>query len=388
MQDVVILGAGAAGLMCAIGAASRGRSVLVIDHNPRPGVKIMSTGGGRCNFSNLDMSPGHYVSTNPHFVKSALARFGPRDFTALLDRHSIAWEEREQGRLFCLGSAAQVAGMLHDDALKAGTSFQFGAKVAGADRKGARFRVFTEVHGIIECKSLVIATGGLSYEKLGASALGLDLARAFGLDIAPVRPALVPFVFSKDERAVWGQLSGIAVQVRITCPDGREISDELLITHRGLSGPAGLRASLHWTDGKPLFIEFMPDALETLMSGRTGKMELKTLLGRRVPQRLAELLARLAGGARPMREISERDIRAIAERLGRWEITPAGTEGWEKAEVTAGGVNTAAISSKTFEAAGVKGLYFIGEVLDVTGDLGGYNLHWAWASGHAASEYV
>ncbi len=388
MNDVVIIGAGAAGLICAAGAASRGRDVLVLDHNPRPGVKIMATGGGRCNFSNLDMTPGHYVSENPHFVKSALARFTPRDFTALLDRHGIEWEEREQGRLFCLGSAAQVAAMLHEDATAAGAGFRFGAKVAGADKKGARFRVFTEVHGIIECKSLVIATGGLSYEKLGASALGLDLARSFGLDVVQPRPALVPFVLSKDERAVWGQLSGISHHVTILCPDGHELSDELLITHRGLSGPAGLRASLHWTDGRPLHIEFMPDALEVLMDGRAEKMELKTLLGRHMPQRLAELLARLAGGSRPMREIPERELRMIAERLGRWEIIPAGTEGWDKAEVTKGGVRTTAISSKTFEASGVKGLYFIGEVLDVTGDLGGYNLHWAWASGHAAAEYV
>lgn len=390
MKDVVIIGAGASGLMCAAGAARRGRSVLVIDRNNTPAIKLRATGGGRCNFTNLDMGPEHYVSCNPHFVKSALARFGPEDFTALLDNKGIEWEEREQGRLFCTGPATALALMLHKEALGLGVDFALGGDVLSATRQEERFIIHAARQGMIEAGSLVIATGGLSYENLGASSIGMDIARGFGLDITPTRPALVPFVLSRDDRAIWGLLSGISHRVRITCHDGHSILDDLLITHRGLSGPAGLRASLRWIDGRPLLMDFLPamDALELLMSHRSDRMELKTLLSRHMPLRLAELLARICNALRPMREISERDLRVIAERLARWEIVPAGTEGWDKAEVTRGGVSTSAISSKSMEARDLPGLFFIGEVLDVTGDLGGYNLHWAWASAHAAGSYV
>lgn len=381
-HEVLIIGAGAAGLISAIGAAERGRSVTVIDHNPIPGRKLRATGGGRCNFSNSQISPAFYVSTNPHFVKSALARFKPQQFTAMLDRSDIAWEEREHGRLFCMGSAVELTNMLYEDALRARVKFIFGVEVTGAEHKSDGFVVHAN-NGQFKCKSLVVATGGMSFAELGASGIGIEIARGFGAGIIPPRPALVPFTLAKDERELWGELSGISHRVTVTCPDGRAITDDLLVTHKGFSGPAALRASLRWAEGKPLYINFIPslDLAEAIAAA--SKLTLKTMLGRCMSQRLADLLCGDMG-MRRVAEMSKKDISALSERLRRWEITPAGVEGWGKAEVTRGGVSTDEVSSKTFEFKRIAGLYFIGEVLDVTGDLGGYNLHWAWASGHAA----
>jgi hypothetical protein len=381
--DVVVLGAGASGLMCAATAGARGRSVLVLDHGPQAGAKIRISGGGRCNFTNRDVGAAHYFSNNPRFCTSALARFTPRDFLELVERRGIGWHEREAGQLFCDTSARQIVDMLRERCERAGVQIELGRPVA-AVRKDDGF-VLETAGGSVRAAALVVATGGLSYPKLGASGIGYDLARQFGLAVVPPRPALVPFVLAQADREACGGLAGISLEASIACA-GRSYAGKILFTHRGLSGPAALQASLRWMPGEPLTIDLLPgtDLLGELLARRGSRAEPKTLLARHLPKRLAALHCERLGAVRPLNQIPEREIRRLAGRLHAWTVTPGGAEGYATAEVTAGGVDTAELSSKTMEARRVPGLYFVGEVVDVTGELGGYNLHWAWASGHAA----
>jgi len=369
--------------MCAATAGARGRSVLVLDHAPQAGAKIRISGGGRCNFTNRDVGAAHYLSNNPRFCTSALARFTPRDFLELVERRGIGWHEREAGQLFCDASARQIVDMLRETCARAGARIELACPVASV-RRDEGF-VLETARGSVRTAALVVATGGLSYAKLGASGIGHDLARQFGLAVVPPRPALVPFVFAQADREACGALAGISLEASIACA-GRSYAGKILFTHRGLSGPAALQASLRWLPGEPLTIDLLPgtDLLGELLARRGSRAEPKTLLARHLPKRLAALHCERLGAVRPLNQIPEREIRQLAGRLHAWTVTPGGTEGYTTAEVTAGGVDTAGLSSKTMEARPVPGLYFVGEVVDVTGELGGYNLHWAWASGHAA----
>ncbi len=386
-KDVLIIGAGAAGLFCAAACGRRGRSVLVLDHAGRAASKVLVSGGGRCNFTNLAMHAGHYLSGNPHFCKSALARFTPRDIIALIEKHHIAYYEKEAGQLFCIRSSRDIAALLEGDCRKAGVELLLGRRVTDIKSKKG-FTVAVE-GGEFRSSSLVVATGGLSYSNLGASGFGHDLARQFGLKIVPPRPALVPFVFSEKDRRRFGELAGVSVECGIKC-NGRSFRGGLLFTHKGLSGPAALQASLWWNPGVPLVIDLLPyvDILQIFKERRRSKILIQNLLAEHVPKRFALSWCDFQGIAKPLNEASDRELRETADGLHAWEIVPKGIEGYAAAEVTAGGVDTDELSSKTMEAKKVPGLYFIGEVVDVTGELGGYNLHWAWASAHAAGEYA
>jgi hypothetical protein len=387
-SDVVVIGAGASGLMCAATAGARGRSVLVLDHAPRAGAKVLISGGGRCNFTNRDVSAAHYLSANPHYCTSALARFPPRSVLELIERRGIRWHEREEGQLFLDGSARQIVDLLREACDRAGARVELERRIGRIGRDAGGFTVETD-GGAVRSASLVVATGGLSYAKLGASGFGFDIARQFGLSVVPPRPALVPFVFSRADREALGGLAGVSVDVAISCA-GRSFGGKVLFTHRGLSGPAALQASLHWRPGEPILIDLLPgaDILDELLRRRGSRSEPKSLLAPHLPKRLAALLCDRLGAAGPLNQLSERVLRKLAAGLRAWTITPGGTEGYATAEVTAGGVDTAELSSKTMEVRRAPGLYFIGEVVDVTGELGGYNLHWAWASGHAAGMAV
>jgi predicted Rossmann fold flavoprotein len=384
-KNVIIIGAGASGLFCAIECARRGRSVLVLDHGPRTGSKVRISGGGRCNFTNLHVSPANYRSRNPHFCKSALARFTPRDILSLVEKHRIAYFEKEAGQLFCVKSSRELIAMLDHECARTGVEVRLTCPVSGIVREEG-FLVATK-QGLFRSDSLVIATGGLSYGKLGATGFGHDMARQFGLKIVPPAPALVPFVFPGKAQAIFKELAGVSLEAAISC-GGKRCAGSLLFTHRGLSGPAALQASLYWTAGEPLLIDLLPDRdiLTILMARRRSRMELRTLLAEHLPKRLAEVWCGLMTGSKPLDQTSDRELKEIAEGLHAWKVLPKGTEGYETAEVTAGGVDTDELSSKTMEAKKVPGLYFIGEVMDVTGELGGYNLHWAWASGFAAGQ--
>ncbi|HEY5997842.1 MAG TPA: NAD(P)/FAD-dependent oxidoreductase [bacterium] len=386
--DVIVIGAGASGLMCAATAGARGRSVLVLDHGAQAGAKIRISGGGRCNFTNREVSAGNYRSANPDFCRSALARFTPRDVLALLERHGVRWEEREQGQLFCLGSARQVVDLLLAECDRGGARLELECRV-GAVRAGTGGFVVETARGAVRCASLVVATGGLSYPKLGASDFGLNLARQFGLGVVQPGPALVPFVLAAGDREACRALAGVSLEASIGC-GGRDFAGRVLFTHRGLSGPAALQASLFWHPGEPLAIDLAPgkDVLELLLSRRASRAEPKSVLGEMLPRRLAALRCEQLGATRPLNQLGERQLRALAEGVRAWIVVPAETEGYATAEVTAGGVDTAELSSKTMEARRVPGLYFVGEVVDVTGALGGYNLHWAWASGMTAGTFA
>lgn len=382
VADVLILGAGAAGLMCAWRAARRGRQVLVLDHGAKPGLKLRVTGGGACNFTNREVAAGHYRCANPHFVRSALARFGPQDMLALLEDHDIAWEERDHGRLFCLGSAGEVAGMLVRLARNHGAELRLGCRVLAVGREGDTFTVATS-QGRFTASSLVVALGGPAWPQVGATGLGLDIARRFGLGVIAPQPALAPLLLPAGEAL--SDLAGIAVPVALSVGEQR-FHDQLLFTHRGVSGPAALQASLYWQPGSALHVDFLPETpFETLLSGAGGAAKLRNLLARRLPARLAAALLGQLGEA-TAGNLRRQDLEAATALVHGREVRPQATAGWKKAEVSAGGVDTAALSSKTMECRKVPGLYFVGEVLDVTGQLGGYNLHWAWASGHAAGE--
>jgi predicted Rossmann fold flavoprotein len=386
-KDVIIIGAGASGLLCAIECGKRGRDVLVLDHARRTGSKIRISGGGRCNFTNLNVTAGHYFSRNSHFCKSALARFTPRDVLDLVGRHHIAYHEKEAGQLFCVKSATDIIALLEAECERAGADIRLQCRVIGVVHEQV-FTVTTD-QGTFRAQSLVIATGGLSYPALGASGFGHALGKQFGLRIVPPRPGLVPFLFAARDQKVFHDLSGISLDTAVSCGEKR-FRGNLLFTHHGLSGPVALQASLYWTPGEPLTIDLLPerDILAEFMSRRRSKIEIRNLLAGHLPKRFAEVWCDQMTISKPLDQTSDRELRSIADGLHAWNVLPKRTEGYETAEVTAGGVDTDELSSKTMEAKNVPGLYFIGEVVDVTGELGGYNLHWAWASGFAAGQHA
>lgn len=390
--DVIIIGAGAAGLFCAQAAGHRGQHVLVLDHANKAGKKILMSGGGRCNFTNLYATPADYLCANPHFVKSALARYTPWDFLALAERHGVSHVEKKPGQLFCRGSAKDILDMLLAECTSAGVDIRLQASInnIGALDNGG-FRVDTS-QGSWQCRSLVVATGGLSVPTLGATGFGYQIARQFGHSLRPTRAGLVPFVITEPKlSALCHSLSGTALSgVTVSCGSTR-FTDDLLFTHRGLSGPAMLQISSFWQAGSSLQLNLFgnADGLNWLQEQQAQRSdsELKTLLGERFTRKLASaLLDYFNIENRPVRQYSPDQLEALAERLGNWQIMPAGTEGYRTAEVTLGGIDTDDISSKTMESRKQPGLYFIGEVLDVAGHLGGFNFQWAWASAHAAAQ--
>jgi predicted Rossmann fold flavoprotein len=369
-KDVIIIGAGAAGLICAIEAGRRGRTVLVIDHAGRAGNKIRVSGGGRCNFTNLNVSSDHYLSDNPRFCRSALARFTPGHFMTLLKRHGISFHEKEAGQLFCNASSSAIVGMLRTECDEAGVEFLMNCTVESISKSGD-FTAATD-KGTYETGSLVIATGGLSWPKLGASGFGIEVARQFNLHIIPPRPGLVPFTLSRNDLAIFRDLSGVSVNAEVSC---RKISfrGNILFTHRGLSGPAMLQISSHWNKGDMLSIDLLPDmdAYDLLQEHRGSRKEIRSLLSRFMPERFARVWCGHYLQTRPVCQLTEKELKEAAEKIRAWKVIPSGTEGYEKAEVTVGGIDTKEVSSKTMESNKVPGLYFIGEVLDVTGHVGG-----------------
>ncbi len=387
MPNVIILGGGAAGLLCAIEAGKRGRSVLVLERNQTIGEKIRISGGGRCNFTNRVTEHEHYLSENPHFCKSALARFTPDDFIALVKKHNIAYHEKTLGQLFCDQSSRQIIVMLEKECSDAGVRIAVNSRVSDV-RKESHFTVTTETE-TYESDSLVIATGGLSIPKMGATDLGYRLAKQFGLNVTHTTPGLVPLTFPKEDVSFFSELSGASHEVKCRC-NGQSFRENLLFTHRGLSGPAILQISSYWKPGDTISINLSPDVeLGKLLADkhRSGG-ELSTTLSEIVPKRLAKKLCERYGWSKPLSQYSTEELSSIATQLHDWKLEPSGTEGYSKAEVTCGGVDTNELSSKTMEARKVPGLFVIGEVVDVTGHLGGYNFQWAWASGYAAGQYV
>ncbi len=388
--DVVIVGGGAAGLMCAIEAGKRGRRVLVIERSDQVGKKILISGGGRCNFTNLHVAPDNFISANPHFAKSALARYSPEDFIRMVEHHGIAYHEKELGQLFCDLSAKLIVQMLVDECRQAGARIEVDCVVSRVDRTGNGFALETN-RGPVDTDALVVASGGLSIPKMGATGFGYELAKRFDHSIVPTRAALVPLTFGENELAQYRDLTGIGLPVEAGC-NGRRFAAPMLFTHRGISGPAILQISSYWQPGQDLEVNLLParDVFEWLVDRQRSRpdAELKTVLGELFPKRLAQRLCELALGNQPLRQYRAPELQAIAERLQRWEFHPSGTEGYRTAEVTLGGVNTDELSSATMASKKVRGLYFIGEVVDVTGHLGGFNFQWAWASGYAAGQVV
>jgi predicted Rossmann fold flavoprotein len=371
--DVIVLGAGAAGLFCAAEAGRRGRRVLLIEHSERPGKKILISGGGRCNFTNRVVKAEHFLSANPHFAKSALARYTPRDFIALVHRHGIGFHEKTLGQLFCDGSARLILAMLEDECRAGAVDLKLNCRVTAVNRD-TRFTVETSA-GLFTSAALVVATGGLSIPKMGATGFGYELARRFGLDVETPYPALVPLTFDDSWRARWCDLAGVSADVAASFGKTR-FREKMLVTHRGLSGPAILQISSYWRAPGAVRIDLLPGGgLDQAAPATARRLLLETL-----PRRFAERWLDTEGFTQPLLP-----VRKLEARLHAWHLEPTGTEGFEKAEVTGGGVSTSALSSKTMEARNVPGLFFVGEVVDVTGHLGGYNFQWAWASAHAAA---
>jgi predicted Rossmann fold flavoprotein len=387
-KDVVIIGAGAAGLMCAIEAGKRKRSVLVLEHMDKIGKKIRVSGGGFCNFTNIHLRPDHYLSANPHFCKSALACFSSHDFIAMLESYGITYYEKENGQLFCCGTSVDIVRMLHEECNKAGIEILLNCRTGNIRKKAGLFCVSTHF-GSIEARSLVIATGGLSYPELGATGIGFRIAARFGIKITQLKPALVPFVFKRHDLQNFSELSGVSFNAVVSCK-GRQFSGEVLFTHRGLSGPAILQASLYWKRGDEITVDLMPDrdAYELFSSKRKSSIELSNLLSKYLPKRFSHLWCAFHAPSKPLCQYTEKDLKDIAQQVHQWTVCPEDTEGYSKAEITAGGIDTDELSSKTMEAKKVPGLYFAGEVVDVAGQLGGYNLQWAWSSGFIAGQYV
>ncbi|MGI9107823.1 MAG: NAD(P)/FAD-dependent oxidoreductase [Pyrinomonadaceae bacterium] len=386
-KDVIIIGGGAAGLFCAIEAGKRGRKVLVLEHAGQVGKKIVISGGGRCNFTNLWTSAANYISANPHFAKSALARYTPADFIALVEKHKIAYHEKKQGQLFCDGSSRQIINLLLAECREAGVEIRLGCRVRKVERRG-EFQIDTE-QGSFRAAALVIATGGLSIPPLGATDFGYHIARQFDLGIQATKPALVPLTLPARTQQQLADLSGISLDAIASCGEA-EFRENILVTHRGLSGPAILQISSYWQPGDAINLNLLPEmeAQEILREHRHSEIDLANLLGQFLSRRFAQAWCRLHAPSKPLRQHTEAELEAVARKLQHWQITPAGTEGYKKAEVTVGGVATDELSSRTMEARRVPGLYFIGEVVDVTGHLGGYNFQWAWASGYAAGQHV
>ena len=397
--DVLILGAGAAGLMCAIEAGKRGRQVLVLERADRVGKKILISGGGRCNFTNLHTGPENFLSANPHFAKSALARYTPVDFLRLVEKHRIPCHEKKLGQLFCDRAASDITTMLELECRDAGVEIRLNAKISGvrqarmseltkdSPEKNALFTVQTEA-AAFEANKLVIATGGLSIPKMGATSFGYDLARRFGLRISPPRATLVPIVFAERDRKRWCDLAGVSTEVIASVATTRQtFRENMLITHRGLSGPAILQISSYWNGGEPLHLDLVPgrNLREDFRArGSRDQSNWKSLVREVLPRRFADRWLETY----PLSGNSDHALTASEAQLHDWQITPVGTEGYGKAEVTAGGVDTAELSARTMESKNIPGLYFIGEVVDVTGHLGGFNFQWAWASGFCAGQAV
>jgi predicted Rossmann fold flavoprotein len=385
--DVIVIGAGAAGLMCAMTAGARGRRVLLLDHADEPGKKILISGGGRCNFTNLYTEPENFLSGNPHFCKSALARYTQHDFIALIDKHRIAWHEKTLGQLFCDGSAKAVVAMLLAECDVVGVNLRLNHRITDISRTD-QFRVATD-QGRFTAESVVLASGGLSIPKMGATGFAHDIARKFGLKLSDIRPALVPLTFSGDDLDLMRPLSGVSLDC--TAAAGKAAFGEaMLFTHRGLSGPAILQISSYWRDGTEIVLNMAPvvDAATHLLDGKRNrpKAEARTILSEFLPARLATALAEIHLPPRPMGELTDNSLTALGALINGWRLTPAGSEGYAKAEVTVGGIDTSGLSSQTMEARDVPGLYAIGEAVDVTGWLGGYNFQWAWSSGFAAGQ--
>lgn len=389
--DVVILGAGAAGMMCAIRAGARGRSVLIVDHAKSPGDKIRISGGGRCNFTNIHASPKNYLSANPHFVKSALARYSAQDFIDLVDRHGIAWHEKTLGQLFCDDSARDIIRMLLAEMDAAGAKLELQTGITAVEKTTDGFRIGTSRGETIEARSLVVATGGKSIPKMGATGLAYDIARQFDLKLVETRPGLVPLTLDPNLLEKLSPLSGIAAPAELR--HGKTAFREaLLFTHRGLSGPAILQISSYWREGDEIAVVIEPDRriAEELKAARkaNGKQAVQTALGDILPKRLAQFFAEKHPAATKLADCSDKLLDAIALSVQEWRIRPAGSEGYRTAEVTLGGLDTVELDSKTMQAKSVPGLHFIGECVDVTGWLGGYNFQWAWSSGHVCGEAV
>ena len=383
--DAIVIGAGAAGLFCAIEAGKRGRRVLVLEHSHRVGKKIAISGGGRCNFTNTHTTPEAFLSANPHFCKSALARYTPSDFISLVEKHHIKYHEKKLGQLFCDGSAQQIINMLLHECSVAGVEVRCDSHVVGI-QKDDSFRVMTD-RETFSSRSLVIATGGLSIAPLGATDFGYRIANQFGLKIEEPKPGLVPLLLDTQMQKQFTKLSGISVDALVECL-GKEFRENILITHRGLSGPAILQISSFWNPGETISINLLPDSnsFDILRSNQSSEIELANLLSRYLPKRFAHAWCDLFARSKPLKQYNLPDLQTIAEKLQGMQLIPLGTEGFKKAEVTAGGVSTAELSSQTMEAKRVPGLYFIGEVVDVTGHLGGFNFQWAWASGFATGQ--
>ncbi len=386
--DAIVLGAGAAGMMCALTAGARGLRVLLVDHGDAPGRKILISGGGRCNFTNLHTAPDRFLSANPHFAKSALGRYTPADFIALVERHGIAWHEKTLGQLFCDGSARQIVEMLTGECQAAGVTFALGHTASAIEHADGLFRA--TINGSEhQAPALVLATGGPSVPKIGATGFAYDAARKFGLSIVQPRPALVPFTLGPED-ALFGELAGVSADVEVRWNKVR-FREAALFTHRGLSGPAMLQISSYWQHRTPISVDFLPDApADWLLAEKRERprQALRRALAQHLPERLADaLMIRLALSGE-LGGLPDRALRAAQQRLADWSFTPSGTEGFAKAEVTAGGISTADLSSKTMEARRVPGLYAIGEAVDVTGWLGGYNFQWAWASGWVAGQAI
>ena len=374
--------------MCAIEAAKRGRNVLVLDHARKPAEKIRISGGGRCNFTNLHATPANYLSQNPRFGVSALKRYTQHDFLAMVDRHRIPWHEKTLGQLFCDDSAQDIISMLLRELETAGGKLQLETSVSSIEKLEDRFQLATS-GGAMSAQSLVIATGGPSIPKMGATGFGYDVARRFGLKVVPPRAGLVPLTFSDTNKALCQRLAGVSVDALVTFGKTR-FREGLLFTHRGLSGPSILQISSYWEEGKSLTIDLNPsaDAFEVLRQARTQspRQDLKTALGQVLPSRVAEEFSKEFGLSGRLADQSDKKLRHAADHVNRWQVLPAGTEGYRTAEVALGGVDTDELSSKTMEAKSVQGLFFIGEVVDVTGHLGGFNFQWAWSSGWAAGQ--
>ncbi len=389
--EVIIIGAGASGLMCAATAGQRGRRVLLLDHARKAGNKIRMSGGGRCNFTNYEVAPGNYLSHNPHFVKSALSRYTQWHFIELVHRYQIAYHEREHGQLFCDETAKDILDMLLAECRDGGVEIRLKCGVERiAPREEGGF-VLTTCRGQLQCESLVVATGGLSIPTMGATPYGYKIAEQFGIKVWPPAAGLVPFTLQPGDRERLSPLSGIAVDARVCC-NGQSFRENVLFTHRGLSGPAILQISSYWQPGEDITIDSLPAvALEEeleRMKAEHPKQQVKTLLGQWLPQRLITTLLPQTLYQLPVKQLGKGQLRELLSTLHQWQIKPNGTEGYRTAEVTTGGVDCDAVSSKTMETKQVPGLYFIGEVLDVTGWLGGYNFQWAWSSGWCAGQYV
>jgi predicted Rossmann fold flavoprotein len=387
--DVVVIGAGAAGMMCAIEAGKRGRSVLVVEHASAPGEKIRISGGGRCNFTNLHAAPRNYLSGNLSFCISALRRYTQRDFVALVERAGIAYHEKTLGQLFCNGSSRQIVDLLVGEMKRHGVDLRLGTSVTSVEKPDDGFRLSLG-HGHVHCRSLVVASGGKSIPKMGATGFGYDLAERFGLRVTETRPALVPLTLDPNTLERLKPLAGVAVDAAAVSHGKTKFEEAMLFTHRGLSGPALLQISSYWREGDEITISMLPgvDVFAEIRAARAtnGRQSPQTALSAFLPKRLAQLVAEAEYAPPKLADCPDKLLRRIEERVNRWRFKPAGSEGYRTAEVTLGGVDTRDLDSRTMEARSVKGLYFVGEVVDVTGWLGGYNFQWAWSSGWSAGQ--